>query len=407
MSLCFILWVKGSKKRQIGKINALLFVIFAIICYFCKQNSSFDKVSDRYYMKIIHTISNKAWGGGEQTVLDLSRRQLKDGIDVELCCIPMESMVEHFRELSVPIHRMPLRGVLDLKSAWMMAKLLKNSDIDAIHVHNFKEAFSAAYARVIAGRKDIRLVMCRNLTRKGKTSIIYRWLYSQLDCIVFDSQLAMDEFMSTKPPIRRDKLQVIFNAIIVPDDLKAKDLRAEFGIADDETIILCHGRLDPEKGQHILIEAAVLLKGEKFKLVLVGGGSEEYTNYLKSLVQKHQLEGTVMMAGFVDSVMAYVAGGDIGVLPSIVAEGCSLAAQEHMSFGHPIVATNNGGQREYIVDGKNGLLVPPADPDALADALRRLLDDQELCKTLGAQAKSDFDDHLNYESFYHRMSKIY
>lgn len=369
------------------------------ICYFCSSN--------RFIMKIFHLISNKTWGGGEQTVLDLSRRQLADGIKVELFCLPSKSIRSHFEELDVPIHTLPLRGVLDLHSARLMARIINHEPECAIHAHNFKEAFTAAYARKIAGRKDIRLVMCRNLTRKGKTSIIYRWLYSQLDCIVFDSQLAMDEFLSTNPPIDRNKLQVIFNAIIIPEGLKAKNLRAEFGIADDETIILCHGRLDPEKGQHILIEAAAQLKSEKFKLVLVGGGSEEYTNTLKSLIQKHQLEKTVIMAGFVDSVLAYVAGGDIGVLPSVVAEGCSLAAQEHMSFGHPIVATNNGGQREYIVDGKNGLLVPPGDPEALADALRKLLHDRELRKVLGAQAKADFDNHLNYESFYNQMRKIY
>ena len=358
-------------------------------------------------MKIFHLISNKTWGGGEQTVLDLSRRQLADGIKIELFCLPSESIRSRFQELDVPIHTLPLRGALDLRSAIQMAKIIKNGTGCAIHAHNFKEAFTAAYARKLAGRKDIPVVMCRNLTRRGKTSLIYKWLYRQLQCIVFDSQLAMDEFLSTNPPIDHHKLQVIFNAIIVPENLKAKDLRAEYGIADDETIILCHGRLDPEKGQHILIEAVALLKGKKFKLVLVGGGSEAYINFLKSLIQKHELEGMVILAGFVDSVMAYVAGCDIGVLPSVVAEGCSLAAQEHMSFGHPIVATNNGGQREYIVDGKNGLLVPPGNPDALANALGKLLDDKALCKSLGAQAKADFDDHLNYESFYKRMRKIY
>ena len=358
-------------------------------------------------MKIFHLISNKTWGGGEQTVLDLSRRQLADGIKIELFCLPSESIRSRFQELNVPIHTIPLRGALDLRSAIQMAKIIKNETECAIHAHNFKEAFTAAYARKIAGRKDIPVVMCRNLTREGKTSMIYKWLYSQLQCIVFDSQLAMDVFLSTNPPIDHNKLQVIFNAIIVPEGLRAKNLRAEYGIADDETIILCHGRLDPEKGQHILIEAAALLKGEKFKLVLVGGGCEAYTNSLKVLIQKHQLEKTVILAGFVDSVMAYVAGGDIGVLPSIVAEGCSLAAQEHMSFGHPIVATNNGGQREYIVDGRNGYLVPPGNPEALAEALRKLLHDKELCKLLGAQAKADFDDNLTYKSYYNRMSKIY
>ena len=358
-------------------------------------------------MKIFHTISNKEWGGGEQTVLDLCHRQLADGIEVELCCIPLDSMVDRFRVLDIPIHQMPLRGILDLKSALQMAKLLKSGDVNVVHVHNFKEGFTAAYARRLAMRKDLRLVMCRNLSRKGKNSWPYRWLYRQLDCIVFDSQLAMDEFLSTNPSIDHNKLRVVFNAVIVPANLRPKDIRAEFNIPADETIILCHGRLHPEKGQHILIEAAALLKSEKFRLVLVGGGSEEYTNRLKSLIEQHQLANQVIMTGFVDSVMSYVAGCDIGVLPSIVPEGCSLAAQEHMSQGHPIVATNNGGQREYIADGYNGLLIPPDDSNSLADALRKLLHDRELCRMLGAQAKADFDDHLTYESYYSRISKIY
>ena len=358
-------------------------------------------------MKIFHLISNKEWGGGEQTVLDLSRRQLADGIKVELFCLPSESIASRFRELNVPIHLLPLRGALDLRSAWMMAKILKPETDCAVHAHNFKEAFTAAYARQILGRKDIRLVMCRNLTRKGKNSMLYRWLYRQLDCIVFDSQLAMDEFLSTNPTIDHSKLMVIFNAIVLPEGLVAKDVRAEFGIPEDETVIMCHGRLDPEKGQNVLIEAAALLRDEKFRIVLVGRGSDEYTKSLKTLIHEHQLDNKVVLAGFRTPVLPYVAGCDIGVLPSIVPEGCSLAAQEHMSQGHPIIATNNGGQREYIVDGKNGLLVPPNDPESLANALRKLLHDKDLRKQLGAQAQADFFNQLSYEHFYSRIRGIY
>ena len=78
-------------------------------------------------MKIFHTISNKEWGGGEQTVFDLSRRQLADGIEVEIFCLPSDTMREKFRELNIPIHTLPLRGALDFKSAWKMAKILKRS----------------------------------------------------------------------------------------------------------------------------------------------------------------------------------------------------------------------------------------------------------------------------------------
>jgi len=71
------------------------------------------------------------------------------------------------------------------------------------------------------------------------------------------------------------------------------------------------------------------------------------------------------------------------------------------------VVTNNGGQREYVVQEKNGLLVPPGDAKALAEAMARLVDDAGLRQRLGQQAKADFDDHLNYDHFYAQIKRVY
>ena len=359
-------------------------------------------------MKIFHIVSNKEWGGGEQTVLDLSRRQLADGIDVELFCLPSQDIISRFKELNVPIHVMPLRGAMDFVSAWKMAKVLKNSNAYAVHAHNFKEAFTAAYARKLSGREDIHLLMCRNLTRKGKTSWLYRWLYSQIEHIVFDSQIALDTFVSSNPQISHDKLSVIFNGVVMPEKIIPADIRKEFGIEADEVVIMYHGRLDPEKGLDVLIDAMEKLGcSQRFKLILVGRGSDEYTAHLKEKIARNGLSNKIILAGFRNPVLPYVASCDIGVLPSIVPEGCSLAAQEHMSQGHPIIATDNGGQREYIENGRNGFLVPPGDAQALADAIKLLIENAELRKQMGQQAKNDYDDHLSYERFYAKMKKIY
>ena len=78
-----------------------------------------------------------------------------------------------------------------------------------------------------------------------------------------------------------------------------------------------------------------------------------------------------------------------------------------MSQGRPVIVTDNGGQREYVIDGHNGLLVPPGDIDALAKAMARMTDDDDLRWRLGQQAKADFDDHLNYEHFYSQIKEIY
>jgi glycosyltransferase involved in cell wall biosynthesis len=69
--------------------------------------------------------------------------------------------------------------------------------------------------------------------------------------------------------------------------------------------------------------------------------------------------------------------------------------------------TNNGGQREYVVHEQNGLLVPPGDVQALAEAIARLVDETALRQRLGQQAKADFDDHLNYAHYYAQMKGVY
>ena len=161
-------------------------------------------------------------------------------------------------------------------------------------------------------------------------------------------------------------------------------------------------------------------EGPGVGLVLVGRGSDEYTTHLKqkatelglsvaaSLPIGGRLEGaSVIFAGFQHPVLPWVAAADVGVLASTVSEGCPLSPQEYMSQGRPVVVTNNGGQREYVIDGRNGLLVPPGNALALASALARLAADTALRQRLGQQAKADFDDHLNYEHFYKQINSIY
>lgn len=168
-----------------------------------------------------------------------------------------------------------------------------------------------------------------------------------------------------------------------------------------------HGRLDPEKGLDTLLEATAQIKDRNFRLVLVGRGSEEYTAHLKQMVQEKGIAGKVVFAGFVHPVLPYVAGADFGILASTVQEGCPLSPQEYMSQGRPVIVTDNGGQREYVVQEQNGLLVPPGDAKALAEAMARMVDDATLRQRLGQQAKADFDDHLNYDHYYEQIKRIY
>jgi len=360
--------------------------------------------------KIFHIISNNEWGGGEQYVFDLAQRQRADGIEVTIFCKPVAEIVGKCEGVArvVPLR---LNGVTDLVSAYRMARVVRHEGRCVIHAHNFKDAFTACYARELSGNREIRVVMCRHLTRKGKNSIHYRWLYRHIDAICFDSQLSRDMFMSTHPSIDEGKLSIVRTSIVVPQGVEPAPLREELGIPQAEVLAMYHGRLDPEKGIDTLIEAVARLRADggtkPFRLVLIGKGSREYTAHLQESIRKGGLEGTVMMAGFRHPVLPYVASSDFGILASIVREGCPLSPLEYMSQGRPVVTTNNGGQKEYVVNGENGFMVTPGDAERLAEAMAVMINDAERRHEMGVRAKEDFFDHMDYEHFYAQISKLY
>lgn len=212
---------------------------------------------------IFHIVSNKEWGGGEQYVFDLAQRQKADYITVNVFCKPIADIVAKYKTIADQVFPARLNGVTDFQSAFAMAKVVRHAGKCVIHAHNFKDAFTACYARLLSGNKQARVVMCRHLTRKGKNSLVYRWLYGQLDAICFDSNLSLNTFLSTRPSIDERKLSVVRTSIVVPEVVKPAALREELNIGTDEAMAMYHGRLDPEKGIDTLMDAVEKLKRTK------------------------------------------------------------------------------------------------------------------------------------------------
>ena len=125
---------------------------------------------------------------------------------------------------------------------------------------------------------------------------------------------------------------------------------------------------------------------------------------IKAFIIANQLLHNVSFIPYQDHVQPLVAQCDIGVLPSIVREAFGITNIEYMMLGKPHITTNNGAQPEYIENGRTGLLVPPGDYKALADAIERLLDDEALCAGMGEAAKYEFDRNLDYSHFMERIT---
>jgi L-malate glycosyltransferase len=143
----------------------------------------------------------------------------------------------------------------------------------------------------------------------------------------------------------------------------------------------------PHKGQRYLVDAAHLVVQEvpDARFIILGDG--ELREHLEKQVREHHLEKHVLLPGFRTDVLGCIKGFDVFAMSSVT-EGLGTSLLDAMACGRAIVATHAGGIPEIVEDGVNGLLVPPRDARALAEAIGRELKDPDLREQLG---KAGFD----------------
>jgi glycosyltransferase involved in cell wall biosynthesis len=162
--------------------------------------------------------------------------------------------------------------------------------------------------------------------------------------------------------------------------------------------LLYTGRLSIEKGLSVLFESLKLLReaGRDYELTLVGDGVDR--ERLEALARELAIDRHLVFAGYrnQDEVGEYLRGSDIFILPSF-AEGVPVSLMEAMASGVPVVATNVGGVAELVESERTGLLVPPADSAALAQAIARYQDDHELRQRVASQGRERVIQQFNVE----------
>ena len=362
---------------------------------------------------IFQLFASRTWGGGERFVCDLARRQIADGMRVVFISRKSEVLRNHTAEFGMPHTELPLKGAADLLSAMKIARLIVRESPSVIHLHHFKDLFTVAVAlklsRLSGCKARPAVIVTRHLARKGKGGLFYRYIYRNVNRIVFVSEFARRAFLSSQPPVDTGKTTVIRNTVpdFDPAAVAASDLRTRFGIDPDIPLLLFCGRLCGEKGVDILLDGCTRLAKRSFALVIVGTGDAQYVDKLQHTVKQAGLGEKVFFYGFSDAVPALMRQADIVAIPSTVAEAGSLVLLEAMQAGCAVVATDGGSQPEFIEQRADGLLVPPSDAEALAASLAELIDNKELRIRMGAAAAEKFRNGMSYDKFYEQYAALY
>ena len=209
----------------------------------------------------------------------------------------------------------------------------------------------------------------------------------------------------------RDKIVVIPNGIKIDEfdiDYSKEECRKKLGLPLDGKILLFLGTLSPHKGPDILLRAMpkILKSIPDVKLVFVGSG--EIRKKLERMCKKIGIEKNVKFTGFVGDILKkalYYKSADVFVLPSFL-EIFGIVNLEAMACSVPIVASKVGGIPDVVKDGENGLLVPPKDSEALADAIIYLLENEDIREKMGKNGRTKVENY-SWDKMAEETEKIY
>jgi glycosyltransferase involved in cell wall biosynthesis len=370
--------------------------------------------------RIAHVITNpESYGGAQLNTLLTLKGLVRDGYEVELICGPGKRLIREARAISVQVHVIPnlVRQVDPLKdtSAFLhLYRLFRSGEYQIVHTHSSKGGFLGRLAAWWAGvpviihtNHSLPFETDRNLRSKFYIAL-ERLTGSVTDSLVCVGEVLRQEAATWKI-VPTQKLITIYSGIdfssYVPEHT-ALAMKHELGLEGAWPIVGCIGRLCKQKAQHYLVEAVAPLtdKYPQIKLLLVGEG--ELRPLLEKQIEEMGLSSKVSLLGEREDIADLLNIFDIYAMSSRW-EGVGRALTEAMYWGLPTVATAVNGVKELILHEETGLLVPPHDPKALADAMDRLVSHLELAKRLGSNAQRKARELMGSEQMIMAIEDLY
>ena len=326
-------------------------------------------------------INQLAPGGAPTLLLELVRHTEKTAVEYTVCFLEGDdTLVPEFEAEGVEVVDLGAAFKFDPRAVWRLFRFLRGRDVDVLHTHlPYADTVGRVTGR-LAGVPHVLSTKHNFPERFHPLTRLLEHTTRPLDtCTVANSEDVQDAFIEREFRGGHD-WRTIYNGIDVDsfrDGVQAADargIREQWGIGEDDFVVLNVARYNSAKGQRHLIDAAnqVLERRQDTHVLIVGWG--ELESDLRNRVQELDLEEHVSVTGRVPSVEAFYATADVFALPSTI-EGFGIVLLEAMAAGLPVVASDIPGAREVVADGETGLLVPPADPRALASAILAMSDD--------------------------------
>jgi glycosyltransferase involved in cell wall biosynthesis len=351
-------------------------------------------------------------GGTEHQFAEIASRLDQSKYNLKVACFSRTGeFLNQVTSVGVPVTEFVRGRWFDPRTAacahrWM--RFVRRERIALVHTFDFHTTVFAAIPAKLAGVR--RLVTSRrNLgtTLHGLRHWALRRLFCWSDCVVANSEAARQNLLMAGVSARL--VHVVRNGV----DLKRfssnghqASARLRWGWREEELLIGVIANLRPEKGHATLLKAVptVVKRFPQAHFLIAGPDPLKQGEHLRAMASN--LSSHVSFLGDCCEVPELLAALDIFVLPSL-SESLPNALMEAMSAGRPVIASAVGGCSELVVHGQTGMLVPPQDPEALAQQIVRLLEEPELRERLGRAARKRAESEFDIKKAVERLETIY
>jgi len=375
------------------------------------SRASRDKKINILY--IIDQLSGMA--GTERHLLYLVNRLNRDRFNCYVCCFngDEDGMVGKIRQLGITVIDLNLNRIYSPMApikALEIRKIIKNNNIDIVQTFHFKSdtfgVFTSHFSgisKIISSRRDMGDLKTERQRFLNKLMNRYINRY-----IMVCDRVGGKFHQSENIPLQ--SMATIYNGVdfeIFNSRKKTIKTRKDVGLDANDFVIGSTAIFRPEKSYHVLFEAIEMLmpKIKNIKAVVIGQGpmQEYYTNYCNN----GPLKDVVKIVGRVEDVENYLPLFNVFCLVPSKNEGFSNAIIEAMAMGRVVVATDVGGNGESVVNEETGFVIPPDNPEKLAERLMYLYENPKVLRKMGIKSRARAEEAFSLDAMIRRHEEFY
>jgi glycosyltransferase involved in cell wall biosynthesis len=366
--------------------------------------------------RILFVIDNLQFGGGERVFAQIINGLPSDKYETFLASQPGEQFDQALQSSQFQFFPIDFSKRLSFSLVLKLADIIKKNSVDMVHGQGARVEFYARLASRLACRP--RYISTIAMPVEGfDVGFFRKKIYRFFDHF---SERFVDRFLVVSDTLKNkminernipaEKVIRVYNGIETdhysPTRRIRERVRSEFNIGEEQTLVGSVGRLVWQKGFEYLIRSIpqILSVDPKAQVLVVGDGPMR--NELEELAERMKVGEHLIIAGFRTDIKEILSGLDILVIPSLL-EGFPMITLEGMAMAKPIIATKIDGITEQITHEESGIIIPPRDPQAIANAIIKVVNNARLAETMGLEARKRVENDFSVDRMVAETEKVY